>query len=133
MSAASSSAAPLPDLDGFKICCVGAGYVGGPTMAVIAKFCPHIRVCVVDLSVPRIAAWNSAKLPIYEPGLLEIVEEVRGRNLFFSNDIDKEVNEADMIFVAVNTPTKTHGIGRGSLPPKIRQIVSPGADLRTKR
>lgn len=115
-TAAASPAAPaaLPNMEGFKICCVGAGYVGGPTMAVIAKFCPHIRVCVVDLSVPRIAAWNSAKLPIYEPGLLEIVEEVRGRNLFFSNEIDKEIADADMIFVAVNTPTKTHGIGKGS-------------------
>ena len=104
----------LPNMDGYKICCIGAGYVGGPTMAVIAKFCPNIRVTVVDLSQPRIDAWNSDKLPIYEPGLQAIVEEVRGRNLFFSTSIEENIDAADMIFVAVNTPTKTHGIGKGS-------------------
>lgn len=83
-----------------------AGYVGGPTMAVIAKNCPRIRVTVVDISVPQISAWNSDELPIYEPGLQEVVEETRGKNLFFSNDIDAEIAAADIIFVSVNTPTK---------------------------
>ena len=96
-----------------KICCLGAGYVGGPTMAVIALKCPAIEVCVVDISVPRIAAWNSDQLPIYEPGLDEVVKQCRGRNLFFSNDIEKHVAEADIIFVSVNTPTKTRGLGAG--------------------
>jgi len=104
----------LPNMDGFKICCIGAGYVGGPTMAVIAKHCPNIKVTVVDLSQPRIDAWNSNKLPIYEPGLQDIVESVRGTNLFFSTEIDKNINESDMIFISVNTPTKTKGIGKGS-------------------
>jgi UDP-glucose 6-dehydrogenase len=75
-------------------------------MAVIAKNCPRIRVTVVDISVPQIAAWNSDDLPIYEPGLQEVVEETRGKNLFFSNDIDAEIAAADIIFVSVNTPTK---------------------------
>jgi UDPglucose 6-dehydrogenase len=97
-----------------KICCMGAGYVGGPTMAVIASNCPDIRVCVVDLSERQIAAWNSDSLPIYEPGLQEVVEGCRGKNLFFSTDIDAEIEMADIVFVAVNTPTKLHGIGAGS-------------------
>eukprot|EP00568_Trieres_chinensis_P008587 CAMPEP_0183297538 /NCGR_PEP_ID=MMETSP0160_2-20130417/4811_1 /TAXON_ID=2839 ORGANISM="Odontella Sinensis, Strain Grunow 1884" /NCGR_SAMPLE_ID=MMETSP0160_2 /ASSEMBLY_ACC=CAM_ASM_000250 /LENGTH=475 /DNA_ID=CAMNT_0025459387 /DNA_START=158 /DNA_END=1585 /DNA_ORIENTATION=- len=96
-----------------KICCMGAGYVGGPTMAVIAKRCPKIRVCVVDLSQRQIDAWNSSHLPIYEPGLPEVVDECRGRNLFFSTDIDAEIKTADVIFISVNTPTKTSGIGAG--------------------
>lgn len=96
-----------------KICCMGAGYVGGPTMAVIAKQCPKIRVCVVDLSQKQIDAWNSPKLPIYEPGLLEVVEECRGRNLFFSTDIDNEIKKADIVFISVNTPTKISGVGAG--------------------
>lgn len=96
-----------------KVCCMGAGYVGGPTMAVIAKMCPKIRVCVVDLSQRQIDAWNTKDLPIYEPGLLEVVEESRGRNLFFSTDIDSEIQKADIIFISVNTPTKTQGIGAG--------------------
>lgn len=101
--------------DGFdlKICCMGAGYVGGPTMAVIAANCPKIRVCVVDLSIKQIDAWNSPDLPIYEPGLLEVVEKCRGTNLFFSTDIDAEIKKADIIFISVNTPTKTMGIGAG--------------------
>jgi UDP-glucose 6-dehydrogenase len=82
------------------------GYVGGPTMAVIAKKCPRIRVAVVDISTSQIDAWNSKDLPIYEPGLQEVVEETRGKNLFFSVDIDAEVAAADLIFVSVNTPTK---------------------------
>jgi len=101
--------------DGFdlKICCMGAGYVGGPTMAVIAAKCPKIRVCVVDLSQKQIDAWNSPDLPIYEPGLPEVVEGCRGKNLFFSTDIDAEIKKADIIFISVNTPTKTMGIGAG--------------------
>mmetsp|Transcript_15469 Transcript_15469/g.22046 ORF Transcript_15469/g.22046 Transcript_15469/m.22046 type:complete len:197 (-) Transcript_15469:1007-1597(-) len=96
-----------------KICCMGAGYVGGPTMAVIAKMCPTIRVCVVDLSEKQIERWNSSNLPIYEPGLPEVVQECRGRNLFFSTDIAGEIEKADIIFISVNTPTKTQGIGAG--------------------
>ncbi|GAV57513.1 UDPG_MGDP_dh domain-containing protein/UDPG_MGDP_dh_C domain-containing protein/UDPG_MGDP_dh_N domain-containing protein [Cephalotus follicularis] len=96
-----------------KICCIGAGYVGGPTMAVIALKCPSIEVVVVDISVPRITAWNSEQLPIYEPGLDEVVEQCRGKNLFFSTNVEKHVSEADIIFVSVNTPTKTLGLGAG--------------------
>jgi len=99
-----------------NICCIGAGYVGGPTMAVIAQKCPHIKVTVVDLNAQRIADWNDAdldKLPIYEPGLADVVVEARGRNLFFSTDVDKAIDEAQMIFISVNTPTKTYGVGKG--------------------
>ena len=99
-----------------KICCIGAGYVGGPTMAVIAKKNPNIKVTIVDLNEERIAAWNDSdvsKLPIYEPGLAEIVEETRGKNLFFSTDIDAAIDESEMIFISVNTPTKTYGKGKG--------------------
>ncbi len=96
-----------------KICCIGAGYVGGPTMAMIALKSPDVRVTVVDINEDRIAAWNSGELPIYEPGLDEVVRECRGRNLFFSTDVDTGIREADMIFVSVNTPTKTYGIGAG--------------------
>jgi UDPglucose 6-dehydrogenase len=99
-----------------KICCIGAGYVGGPTMAVIAQKCPHIQVMVVDLNEERIAAWNDADLdniPIYEPGLDKIVGEARGRNLFFSTNVEKAIDEAQMIFISVNTPTKTYGKGKG--------------------
>jgi len=97
-----------------KILCMGAGYVGGPTMTVIAKMCPKVRVVVGDISQKQIDAWNTDELPIYEPGLLECVKESRGRNLFFSTDLDKEIEEADVIFISVNTPTKTKGIGAGS-------------------
>ncbi len=96
-----------------NICCIGAGYVGGPTMAVIAQKCPEIKVNVVDINPERIAAWETDELPIYEPGLLEVVKEARGRNLFFSTDIEKGISEADMIFISVNTPTKTYGMGKG--------------------
>lgn len=96
-----------------KICCIGAGYVGGPTMAVIALKCPKIEVAVVDISVSRIAAWNGDQLPIYEPGLEDVVKQCRRRNLFFSTDIEKHVAEADIVFVSVNTPTKTQGLGAG--------------------
>jgi len=96
-----------------NICCIGAGYVGGPTMAVIAQKCPHIKVNIVDINQQRINDWNSDNLPIYEPGLKEIVEEARGRNLFFSTEIKKGIQEAEMIFISVNTPTKTYGVGKG--------------------
>lgn len=99
-----------------KICCIGAGYVGGPTMAIIAQKCPNIQVTVVDLNVERIAAWNDKdvnNIPIYEPGLSEVVAEARGRNLFFSTDVDKAIDEAQIIFISVNTPTKTYGKGKG--------------------
>ena len=95
------------------ICCIGAGYVGGPTMAVIARKSPDVRVHVVDISEERIAAWNSDDLPVYEPGLESIVREQRGKNLFFSTDVDAGIREADVIFVSVNTPTKTYGLGKG--------------------
>jgi UDPglucose 6-dehydrogenase len=96
-----------------KICCIGAGYVGGPTMAMIALKAPGIQVKVVDMNATRIAAWNSGELPIYEPGLDEVVRETRGRNLFFTTDVKGAILEADIIFVAVNTPTKDYGIGAG--------------------
>ncbi|NLX26713.1 MAG: nucleotide sugar dehydrogenase, partial [Lentisphaerae bacterium] len=96
-----------------KICCIGAGYVGGPTMAMIAKKCPDIEVTVVDINPERIAAWQTDELPIYEPGLLEVVQAARGRNLFFSTDVDQGIRDADIIFVSVNTPTKTFGHGAG--------------------
>ena len=99
-----------------KICCIGAGYVGGPTMAVIAQKCPHIQVTVVDLNEQRIKDWNDPNtdnIPIYEPGLSEIVGEARGRNLFFSTEVEKAIDEAQVIFISVNTPTKTYGKGKG--------------------
>jgi UDPglucose 6-dehydrogenase len=99
-----------------NICCIGAGYVGGPTMAVIAQKCPHIKVTVVDLNQDRINAWNHedvSLLPIYEPGLDKVVAEARGRNLFFSTEVDQAIDEADLIFISVNTPTKTYGVGKG--------------------
>ncbi len=96
-----------------NILCIGAGYVGGPTMAVIAAKCPQYKVTVVDISEKRIQAWRTDELPIYEPGLLAVVKEARGRNLFFSTNIDVEIARADIIFVSVNTPTKTFGEGAG--------------------
>lgn len=99
-----------------KICCIGAGYVGGPTMAVIAAKCPGIRITVVDLNESRIAAWNDPdvnKIPIYEPGLSDMVAATRGKNLFFSTDVDQAIDEAQLIFISVNTPTKTYGSGKG--------------------
>ena len=96
-----------------KICCIGAGYVGGPTMAMIAKKCKDTKVTVVDLNQSRINEWNSNELPVYEPGLLEVVQEARGKNLFFSTEIDDTIREADIIFISVNTPTKQYGSGKG--------------------
>lgn len=106
--------APSSSQFNVRVCCIGAGYVGGPTCAMIALKAPDVRVEVVDISEARIAAWNSDKLPIYEPGLDEIVKQCRGRNLFFTTNVDESIREADIIFVSVNTPTKTHGIGKGS-------------------
>ena len=99
-----------------KICCIGAGYVGGPTMSVIADKCPELDVRVVDINKERIAAWNNFdlnKLPIFEPGLDQIISRTRGRNLFFSSEMESSIANADMIFISVNTPTKTKGLGAG--------------------
>ena len=96
-----------------KICCIGAGYVGGPTMAMIAHQCHDIEVKVVDINAERIAQWNSDELPIYEPGLDDIVKGRRGQNLIFTTEVDEAIREADMIFISVNTPTKTFGVGAG--------------------
>ncbi|MEN8862332.1 MAG: UDP-glucose 6-dehydrogenase [Lentimonas sp.] len=96
-----------------KICCIGAGYVGGPTMAMIAHKCKDHTVTVVDISESRIDAWNSNELPVFEPGLDEIVQANRGTNLFFSTDVDTAIKESEIIFLSVNTPTKTYGVGAG--------------------
>lgn len=99
-----------------KITCIGAGYVGGPTMAVVAQKNLNVQVTVVDLNKARIDAWNDENLdnlPVYEPGLDQVVAEARGRNLFFSTDVETAIDEADMIFISVNTPTKTYGKGKG--------------------
>src|SRR5690554_2844327 len=99
-----------------NICCIGAGYVGGPTMSVLALQNPDIKITVVDINEERIKAWNDKDLnglPIYEPGLKEIVQKARGQNLFFSTDVEKAIDEAEMIFISVNTPTKTYGKGKG--------------------
>ena len=99
-----------------SICCIGAGYVGGPTMAVIADNCPNIKITVVDLSQERIDLWNSEdlnKIPVFEPGLKEIIKKVRDKNLFFSTEVGEAISNADMVFISVNTPTKTKGLGAG--------------------
>ena len=99
-----------------SICCIGAGYVGGPTMAVIALKCPELNITVVDNNPQKIKQWNDEdldNLPVYEPGLKEIIRETRNRNLFFSNDIDNAIDNSEMIFMALNTPTKTSGEGAG--------------------
>jgi UDPglucose 6-dehydrogenase len=113
-----------------NICCIGAGYVGGPTMAVIAFRCPHISVTVIDANPDKIKAWNGPleDLPVYEPGLAEIVQEVRGRNLFFSDDIHGNIEKAEMIFMAVNTPTKTEGEGAG-MAADLRHIEACAKDI----
>lgn len=99
-----------------SICCIGAGYVGGPTMAVLALKNPEIKITVVDVNQERINAWNDTNLdllPVYEPGLAEIIAKTRNVNLFFSTDVDQAIDEAEMIFISVNTPTKTYGAGKG--------------------
>jgi len=113
-----------------NICCIGAGYVGGPTMAVIALKCPNINVTVVDANPEKIKAWNGLldELPVYEPGLAEVVKEARGRNLFFSNDIAANIEKAEMIFMAVNTPTKTEGEGAG-MAADLRYIEACARDI----
>ena len=113
-----------------NICCIGAGYVGGPTMAVIALKCPHINVTVVDANPVKIKAWNGPleNLPIYEPGLAEVVGEARGRNLFFSDDISGNIEKAEMIFMAVNTPTKTEGEGAG-MAADLRYVEACARDI----
>lgn len=96
-----------------NICCLGAGYVGGPTMAMIAAKCPDIQVTVADFNEKRVDAWNSADLPVYEPGLDDVVVSARGKNLHFTTDIRAAIAAADLIFVSVGTPTKSYGIGSG--------------------
>ena len=99
-----------------NICCIGAGYVGGPTMAVIASKCPELIVNVVDIDPERISLWNHEnldKLPVFEPGLSELVDKQRGKNLFFTTEVERAIDEADIIFISVNTPTKTYGKGKG--------------------
>ena len=113
-----------------NICCIGAGYVGGPTMAVIALKCPYINVTVVDANPNKTKAWNGPleNLPVYEPGLAEVVKEARGRNLFFSDDISGNIDKAEMIFMAVNTPTKTEGEGAG-MAADLRYIEACARDI----
>ena len=113
-----------------NICCIGAGYVGGPTMAVIALKCPHINVTVVDVNPDKIKAWNGPldSLPVYEPGLAEVVKEARGRNLFFSDDIPGNIEKSEMIFMAVNTPTKTEGEGAG-MAADLRYVEACSCDI----
>ena len=113
-----------------NICCIGAGYVGGPTMAVIALKCPHINVIVVDNNPEKIKAWNGPleNLPVYEPGLSDVIKEARNRNLFFSQDIKGSIKKSDMIFMAVNTPTKTSGEGAG-MAADLRYIEACAKDI----
>ena len=113
-----------------NICCIGAGYVGGPTMAVIALKCPHINVTVVDANPDKIRGWNGPldDLPVYEPGLAEVVGEARGRNLFFSDDISGNIEKAEMIFMAVNTPTKIEGEGAG-MAADLRYVEACARDI----
>ena len=113
-----------------NICCIGAGYVGGPTMAVIALKCPNINVTVVDANPNKIKSWNGPleNLPVYEPGLAELVEKVRGKNLFFSDDIAGNIEKAEMIFMAVNTPTKKEGEGAG-MAADLRYIEACAKDI----
>merc|ERR1719336_2943132 len=113
MSTAEEPRHPTLGVRRHKICCIGAGYVGGPTCATIALKCPHVKVTIVDLNEARIAAWNSDDLPIYEPGLDEVVKACRGKNLFFSTDVKGAIQDADIIFASVNTPTKIRGVGAG--------------------
>jgi len=116
-----------------NICCIGAGYVGGPTMAVIADFCPNILVNVVDINEDRINAWNNKnlnKLPIFEPGLKEIVERVRNKNLFFSKSIKSAIENADIIFISVNTPIKKNGLGAGKAS-DLRWVESSARQIKS--
>ena len=117
-----------------RICCIGAGYVGGPTMAVIAQKCPGVEVTVVDINEDRIAAWNSEDLPVYERGLDEIVKANRGKNLFCSTGVDAAIAAADIIFISVNTPTKTYGEGAGKAADlKYVELCATNSNDREKR
>ena len=113
-----------------NICCIGAGYVGGPTMAVIALKCPYLNITVVDANSEKIKSWNGPldKLPVYEPGLSDVVKETRGRNLFFSEDIKGSIEKSEMIFMAVNTPTKTEGEGAG-MAADLRYVEACALDI----
>ena len=113
-----------------NICCIGAGYVGGPTLSVIALKCPHLNVTVVDANPEKIKTWNGPldNLPVYEPGLSEVIKEVRGRNLFFSEDIQGSIEKSEMIFMAVNTPTKTVGEGAG-MAADLRYVEACARDI----
>lgn len=114
-----------------NICCIGAGYVGGPTMAVIALKCPEIKITVVDANKDKINKWNSSNLddiPVFEPGLKEIISKTRNKNLFFSKDIDKAIEDAEIIFMAVNTPTKEEGEGAG-MATDLKYIESCAKDI----
>ena len=114
-----------------RICCIGAGYVGGPSMAIIAAKCPDIQVTVVDVNKQRIAQWNDTNylnLPVYEPGLDQIIANCRGKNLFFSNEVSKNIMNADMIFISVNTPTKKRGLGAGQAS-DLKWIESSARDI----
>ena len=113
-----------------KICCIGAGYVGGPTMAVIAFKCPYINVTVVDANPEKIKAWNGPleNLPVYEPGLSDVVKETRERNLYFSTDIKGAIEKSEMIFMAVNTPTKTEREGAG-MAADLRYVEACARDI----
>ena len=108
----SPSASFFPNLV-TDVCCIGAGYVGGPTCAVIAQQCPNIRVTIVDIDQDRIDRWNNGPIPIYEPGLEDIINECRDRNLFFTTQVEEAIERSQLIFVSVNTPTKTCGVGKG--------------------
>ncbi|KAH8741937.1 UDP-glucose 6-dehydrogenase [Cryptosporidium ryanae] len=104
------------NLDTTKIGCIGAGYVGGPTMAVMAYKCPHLKIYVADVNETRINQWNSSVPPIYEPGLNNILDKTKNINLFFTTNIEMVIKECDILFIAVNTPTKSYGVGKGSIP-----------------
>ena len=114
-----------------NICCIGAGYVGGPTMAVIALKCPQIKVTVVDKNQDKIKAWNTKNLnslPVFEPGLKDIIKKVRGKNLFFSSDMKSAIDKSEMIFLAVNTPTKLSGEGKG-MAADLKNIESSAKEI----
>ena len=113
-----------------NICCIGAGYVGGPSMAVIALKCPKIKVTLVDSDPKKIDSWNGPlnQLPVYEPGLKEIINKVRGENLFFSRDIGGNIEKAEIIFMAVNTPTKLEGEGAG-MAADLKYVVQSARDI----
>jgi len=114
-----------------NICCIGAGYVGGPTMAVIALKCPQIKVTVVDKNQDKIKAWNTKNLnslPVFEPGLKDIIKKVRDKNLFFSSDMKSAIDKSEMIFLAVNTPTKLSGEGKG-MAADLKNIESSAKEI----